>query len=363
MNFVGNAVKFTDAGEVRIVVGCDEGPGEPRLVVEVKDTGIGMTPAQLERLFQNFTQADTSTTRKYGGTGLGLVISKQLATMMGGDVHVESEPGRGTTLRLRVPTGPLDPGAMLHGLSEAALRQAPEVASDPGIPTPYRVLLAEDGPDNQRLISTYLRKAGAHVDVVGDGAQAVQQALAASTEGAPYDVVLMDMQMPELDGYGAAGKLRVRGYRGPIVALTAHAMAGDRDRCIAAGCDEYLTKPVDRARLVATVARLCGGAPTPSAVLRSTLADDEVMKELVEEFVAGLPERSSELQRAAAAADWTAVSSMAHRLKGSAGGYGFPAITDAAGKLEEAIREGEAAERVDAAARRLAELCQRARAA
>jgi CheY-like chemotaxis protein len=325
-----------------------------------------MTAEQLRGLFQKFAQADASTTRRYGGSGLGLAISKELAGLMGGDVSVDSQPGKGSTFRLALPTGPLQGIPMLEGLTESALppdRQSHRVPAR--LPAAMRVLLADDGPDNQRLVSTYLRMAGATVTIVGDGLEAVSKVMGAADAGRPYDVVLLDMQMPELDGYGAAGKLRLLGHRGPIVALTASAMAGDRDRCLNAGCDDYLTKPIDRARLIETVARLgrARRSAPPVAPLVSTLANDEEMKDLVVEFVRTLSDRSSRVELAAKAADWASVAWVAHQLKGSAESYGFPAITDAAGAVERALADGRATAEVEAAAEDLVNLCRRACAA
>jgi signal transduction histidine kinase/CheY-like chemotaxis protein len=275
INLVGNAVKFTARGHVHVVVRCeDAATARPRLSFEVEDTGIGLSAAQIERLFQPFSQVDTSMTRRFGGTGLGLAICLRLAGMLGGDVRVDSVPGRGTSFIVTVETGPLEGGSMLTGLTGA-----PVVAPSQAPPSPVRlegaILLAEDGPDNQVLIAGVLRKAGALVTIAENGRIAVERALAAQRAGAPFDVILMDMQMPELDGYGAAAALRREGYAGPIAALTAHAMAGDRERCVAAGCDDYLTKPIDRHLLLHKVGRwleLRGGgapaAPAPAAPLR-----------------------------------------------------------------------------------------------
>jgi len=250
---------------------------------------------------------------------------------------------------------------MIEGLAEAGLADVPTpgVRHVPSLPPACRVLLAEDGLDNQLLIKTYLVKAGATVKIVADGQQAVDEALASLDAGRPYDVILMDMQMPELDGYGATSKLRFMKYDRPIVALTAHAMAGDRERCERAGCDEYLTKPVDRAQLVAVVARFAGSTPIP---LVSTFHDDEDMKEIVHQFVRDLPERSSAILRASQAEDVETLRRLAHQLKGAAGGYGFPRLTEVAGVVETAIAEGRAIGLVQGHVEELAALCRRARA-
>ena len=366
LNFVGNAIKFTEQGAVRIVVRSDtpETP-DPRLTIEVSDTGIGMTPRALESLFTPFTQADVSTTRRFGGSGLGLAISKRLAELLGGEITVKSEPGRGSLFRVAVPTGSLAGVRMVeHGL-EGGMTSSPSRAARPvpGLPSSCRVLLAEDGHDNQVLITTFLVKAGATVKVVGNGELAVQEAHAALEAGQPYDVILMDMQMPVLDGYGATSKLRQTGYRGPIVALTAHAMAGDRQRCESAGCDDYLSKPVDRAQLTATVARFAAKAPASGAHLVSELVDDDDMAEIVRQFVVDLPERSSAILRALQVPDIETLTRLAHQLRGSAGGYGFPLITEAAASLEDGVADGLDLSSLQSRAEALASLCRRARAA
>ncbi len=366
LNFVGNAIKFTEKGAVRIVVRSDtpEAP-DPRLTIEVRDEGIGMTPRAIESLFSPFTQADPSTTRRFGGSGLGLAISKRLAELLGGEITVESAPGRGSTFRLAVPTGSLAGVNMVEDGAERGVADAPARAARlvPGLPSSCRVLLAEDGHDNQVLITTFLVKAGAAVKVVANGQLAVEEAHAAVAAGEPYDVILMDMQMPVLDGYSATSKLRQTGYRGPIVALTAHAMAGDRQRCESAGCDDYLSKPVDRAQLTATVARFAVKAPASGEHLVSELVDDEDMAEIVRQFVGDLPKRSSAILRALQVPDIETLTRLAHQLRGSAGGYGFPLITDAAAALEDGVAEGLDLSSLQSRAEALASLCRRARAA
>ncbi len=259
INLVGNAVKFTKTGCIRLVMRLVKNEATMvRMQFEVIDTGIGLTAHQLGKLFQPFTQADSSTTRKFGGTGLGLAISKNLAEMLGGDISVTSEPGKGSAFCLTVEAGSLTNVLLLKGASEAISVNRPiDGRKTNDVETlACRILLAEDGLDNQRLISLLLTKAGAEVVVAENGQVAVELALQASAEEDPFDLILMDMQMPVLDGYDATSRLRRVEYAGPIVALTANAMSGDREKCINAGCDDYMTKPVDRKKLVALVAQM-----------------------------------------------------------------------------------------------------------
>jgi CheY-like chemotaxis protein len=366
LNFVGNAIKFTAKGGVRILVRCDAPLSrDPRLTIEVSDDGIGLTDMELRKLFTAFTQADASTTRKFGGSGLGLVISQRFSQLLGGEITVESKPGQGSLFRVAVPTGPLEGVRMIEGRVEARIVVGadPPLQPGPSLPASCRVLLAEDGRDNQVLITTFLVKAGATVKVVENGQLAVEEAHAALAGGVPYDVVLMDMQMPVLDGYSATSKLRMTGYRGPIVAVTAHAMAGDRERCESAGCDDYLTKPVDRAKLTASVARFAQRSQAPGQHLVSTLASDDDLEELVRQYALALPERSSAIMRAVQASDVETLKVLAHQLKGSAGAYGFQVITDAAAAVEAAVASGLDRASIEARAGELAALCRRARAA
>ena len=260
INLIGNAIKFTSKGGVRLIVGCLSDRAEPVLQFDVLDTGIGMTAKQITKLFRPFSQADTSTTRKFGGTGLGLAISKQLARLLGGDLVVaESRQGVGTRFRATIATGPLDDVRMIDDPATATSINEPAVrnATAKKITDLHcRILLAEDGPDNQRLISHILKRAGAEVTLVENGRLAVDTALSARDHGTPFDVILMDMQMPEMDGYEATKRLRREGYSGPIIALTAHAMSGDRAKCLRAGCDDYATKPINRQKLFASIRKL-----------------------------------------------------------------------------------------------------------
>jgi len=222
-------------------------PGQARLAGEVADTGIGIEPAALEQIFEPFHQAEASTRRRYGGAGLGLTVSRRLARLLGGELLAQSAPGQGSVFRLEVPVTLVPPRVPGEAVPEP---RAPEAIDE----LRGRVLLAEDGPDNQRLIARILKRAGLDVDVAGDGAVAYARAIAARDAGLAYDVILMDMSMPEVDGYEATRRLRSAGYEGPIVALTAHAMSGDRERCMEAGCDAYLSKPIHRPLLLTTLA-------------------------------------------------------------------------------------------------------------
>ncbi len=254
INLVGNAIKFTMQGQVTLSARYRVIDNRGWLEFQVRDSGIGMSPDQTAKLFQPFGQADASTTRRFGGTGLGLTISKRFVEMLGGSISVESELGQGTMFQVSLPVG--EPAQVR--LIDATLPVAPTATASPKPALPRieaRILLAEDGHDNQRLISMVLRKAGATVTVVENGQLACEAALAAESSGSPYDVVLMDMLMPVMDGYAATSYLRAQNYSGPVIALTANAMSGDREKCLAAGCTDYATKPIQREHLLQTIAR------------------------------------------------------------------------------------------------------------
>ncbi|MDQ2077659.1 ATP-binding protein [Marinimicrobium sp. ABcell2] len=377
-NLISNAIKFTHRGSVTLRCRClDPGTEASRLELAVCDTGIGMSEEEIEELFKPFQQANLSTSRKYGGTGLGLAICRALIKVLGGEIQVESRLGEGSVFRL-VMQQPVDVDAEMvaeHFLhpddheTETLLSNVSEELSG-------RILLAEDGLDNQLLISTILRRQGLEVDIAGDGEQAVDRALQALYDEQPYDLILMDMQMPRLDGYGAAAKLRLKGYAGPIVALTAHAMAGERERCIAAGCDDYLTKPISRSILFAAVqsylqrardgdlppvesAALSTETPNTEKPIHSTYASDPEMQELVEGFVERLPAFVQDIQAAYDGGDTDALRRLAHQLKGSAGGYGFLPVSQVAATLEAAALQPESANELGSAMTQLTQTCAR----
>jgi len=264
-NVIGNAIKFTEVGRVSLELGYDQ--TQAMLVVRVSDTGIGMTTSQVETVSRSeaFMQADMSTTRKFGGTGLGLKISRSLTQLLGGNIQITSTPGKGTKVDVRIHAAPgagatyIDPtksNLLIDHLQSHTLRSEPERSKDQKL-AGVRVLLAEDGPDNQKLFSFHLRKAGAEVTLAQNGLEAITLA----GECRPQ-VILMDMQMPELDGYEATKRLRASGCGIPIIALTAHAMEGDRERCLDAGCTDYLAKPLDKNDLIEMCDRMASDAQT-----------------------------------------------------------------------------------------------------
>ncbi len=368
INVVGNAVKFTEHGSVRVDVGMVRGAATT-LRIAVTDTGCGISEEARANLFEAFAQADASTTRTFGGTGLGLAISKRLAHLLGGDITVDGAVARGSTFTITIDTGPLDGVAMLDHARGVVLRPESPAAAMPSLPTGARVLLAEDALDNQKLLALYLRQAGAAVDVAADGVTAYEKARGAADAGRPYDVVLMDVQMPRLDGHHAAARLRNDGYHGTIVALTAHALAEERAACLAAGCDDFLAKPVEPESLIAMIARYAGagtaagggeaGSSVAAAPMASRLAASAAFEQLLHEFVDDLPARVAAMETDLRAADLARLAGRAHQLKGTAGSYGLPSLSEAAGALEAVITAERPATEIAARVARLSDLCRR----
>ncbi len=260
INLLSNAIKFTEAGSIRVLATLDHQTESNWLCVDVADTGIGMTRTEVNQLFQPFSQADSSTTRRFGGTGLGLTVSKKLAEILGGSLElVETQKGAGSRFRLKIPVGDLSrvPLSIISSLPTASAPAKQQSETLKG----YRVLLVEDGPDNQQLLSFILRKAEAEVEIVSDGLAAIRSVMSAAK---PFDCILMDMQMPVMSGYEAVRLLREKSYEGRIVALTANAMTGEEQKCRDVGCDDFATKPIDRKALVGMIRRLVTTASSAS---------------------------------------------------------------------------------------------------
>jgi PAS domain S-box-containing protein len=262
VNLVSNAIKFTDQGWVRICVRCQVEPNHAHSIAfAVSDTGIGIRQEKIAELFQPFTQVDSSAARRYGGTGLGLAVSQRLAMLLGGRINVVSEPGKGSTFTLTINPGPLAHVPMLNAAPAGQLGTNGEIEAEYDVYLSGRVLLAEDAPDIQRMIRKILQKMHLDVEVAENGWLACEKAMASKVEKSPFDLILMDIQMPEMDGFEAVRWLRNNAWRGPIVALTAHAMADDKEKCLEAGCDDYVTKPVTPAELRRVLVHFLGQSP------------------------------------------------------------------------------------------------------
>ena len=360
VNLIGNALKFTAAGSVSVVLRAVANPdrSESTLVLEVHDTGIGLTEEQISELFRPFSQADVSTTRRFGGTGLGLTICRRMAHLLGGEIEVTSQAGRGSVFVASVSMGPPDQLEMIDATNTLSAASVSEQQGAPPQRLNGRILLVEDTLVNQHLVRQMLTRRGAEVDVADNGRLAVEQALKVwhaselTAEDRPYGVILMDMQMPELDGYAATRMLRHHGYQGAIVALTAHAMADDRRKCLEAGCDDHLTKPIDRARLFEVCAQYlasnaAGSNPhfipqaSPAApvikldkLLRLVNGDLKLIAELAELFADSSKAQFLLAKSAMAAGDFSQLCKVSHSLKGNAAAFCAPRAVDEADKLE-----------------------------
>jgi len=245
-NIVGNAIKFTDYGQVELVIAHQDG----KLIFIVQDTGVGIKLSHQDKLFKPFTQADTSTSRKFGGTGLGLILSRRLAEAFGGSLILShSAENIGTTFKIEVKVG-IPKNAHLVGKENLSVNLPDVRYKEDEILKGLKVLLVEDSPDNQTLIDILLRNVGANVTIVNDGAEGVRAATLNE-----YDIILMDVQMPIMDGHKATQILRKSNFTKPIIALTAHAMNEERKRCIESGFTDFLTKPIKRNKLIDVLSR------------------------------------------------------------------------------------------------------------
>ncbi len=247
INLIGNAIKFTEHGNVTLAVRFYN--SNKVLELSVQDSGIGMSGEQQQRLFKPFSQGDSSVTRQYGGSGLGLAISQRLIRMLGGEIEITSQLGLGSTFTVRLPIDSAQGLELIEPHSEPG-NAGPVERVAPAIKLDCRVLIVDDRRDVRHISQHFLEKAGATVVTAEDGQQAIDAVLAARDSAVPFDLIVMDMQMPHVDGLQATAKLRAAGIQTPIIALTADAMKGDRERCLDGGCDDYLSKPIDHIKLV-----------------------------------------------------------------------------------------------------------------
>ena len=364
LNLGNNAVKFTGTGHVHIKVSPEKADGARWIRFDVQDTGIGISQGKLNMIFESFQQADGSTTRTYGGTGLGLAITKNLVKLLGGDLTVTSESGNGSIFSMKIPLITEDQTAHTDDGDGDSRHHDHEDEHKTSHTFVGRVLVAEDNPSNQKLIELLLQRAGLSPVIVNDGLEAVREA-----SGNKYDLVLMDMQMPNMNGYDAICKLRNDGITTPIVALTAHVMAGDAEKCMAAGCNKYLSKPVDNGKLRKVLATYLkqqtapadndvpadNDAPAgtseqntsepyekaqpdkatkPSQSLVSDLEDDPEMFPVLEIFIGELSDLVHGIEEARSNTDMTAVADSAHQLKGASASAGYMPISKLAAQIE-----------------------------
>ena len=334
LNLLGNAIKFTQSGGVSLRVESDADCSVPTaLRFTVSDTGIGIAKEKLGRVFERFTQADSSTTRRFGGSGLGLTISKRLVELMGGRIWVESQVDKGSVFGFAVP---------FEAWAAASRPEAVLVGAglEPPLPA-LRILMAEDSPDNRTITVAYLEDTPYLIDVAETGAIACDLFTAGH-----YDLVLMDRQMPVMDGLTATRTIRAWekvNHRSPtpIIALTASALKGDRETCLAAGCTAYLTKPIKQDVLLQAIKDYSKVAPFPPPKTRvrrkpDSRRADQTLASRTPAFLENCRQNVIAIQAALDRADFATVVVLGHNMRGSGGGFGFQRITDMGGALEQA---------------------------
>lgn len=354
VNLIGNAIKFTDRGHVHVNLSVAQSDGSPLIRFDVEDTGIGIAEDKLDIIFDSFSQANSNTTRNFGGTGLGLAITRSLAELLGGSVSVRSKLEQGSVFSLVIPVG-VDPTKesplQLH--SKEVCTSDPHKQSFTG-----RVLVAEDNPSNRMLIKIMLQKMGLDVSIVENGQEAVDRACLQH-----FDMIFMDMQMPVMNGYEAVAALRKNNMTVPIIALTANAMKGDAEKCINAGCDEYLPKPVNRKNLEKVMAGYLHDTSAAStgaqqwlpaaeertappayddSVLISSLADDPELVQVLDIFIDTLPEMLDSIRTAWRENNMETLKRHIHELKGAGDSAGFPIVMQHAVHVEHTVATGEA---------------------
>lgn len=375
LNLLGNALKFTEKGSVKLAlrvedVASDKFEDGKVLRIEVRDTGIGMSPENLKKVFTPFRQADGSVVRRFGGTGLGLSICRTLVNLLGGDLGVKSQPGVGSVFTVDLPIGGRNPGPMIHPQSDGMTPlQTSELegiyqekSGPPALYPGARVLLVDDNPDNLKIVSYLFRQRGMEPTIASGGVEALEK-----MGKTHFDLVLLDVQMPDLDGHEVARTARAFGYQNPIVAHTANVLAGEELRCIQSGCDAYLSKPIQVPRLESVLRRFLrgfshegvvegSGSPVGSVDKKKNgkitsgkgkemedfcpEMDDPVIAGLVREYLDHLPSQLEELRTFLHAGELKKCESVAHKIKGSGGMYGFPSFTRISGEIEAACSHG-----------------------
>ncbi len=335
LNLINNAIKFTEKGHIYINVSCDS--EQQKLYFAIEDTGIGIATEKMSNIFESFSQADKSTTRKYGGTGLGLTLSRRLAGMLGGSINADSLPGKGSVFTVSIDTGPLQVADFIHQESVPIINTENDnkVVEMPVLQG--KVLVVDDVEANRKLISYFVGKTGVQVDLAGNGQQAL-----GLLEQTSYDLVFMDMQMPVMDGITATENIRARHWDVPVIMLTANAYPEDRRRCAQAGANDFLCKPVSNQQINEILMQFLPAdeqLDTVSNPICSTLLEeDPELADIVNRFVHCLPQRSGKLDDLFQRQDWSALGDQLHDLKGTAGNMGFGEIYSHLVDMEDCLR-------------------------
>ncbi|MFC1676926.1 ATP-binding protein [Planctomycetota bacterium] len=373
LNLVSNAIKFTDDGHVHLKVSVSEINDHVYIRFDIVDTGIGIPQDRQLVIFDSFTQADGSTTRKYGGTGLGLAITRQLVTLLGGELSLTSEEGKGSTFSLMIPPG-LDitkqPFLDRHNIAEIS---RPEDENSEYVEFSGNVLVTEDVLTNQMVIRQLLEKRGVEVTIANNGKEAIQMARSKS-----YDLIFMDMQLPDINGYDVTKTLREHGIAAPIVALTAHAMKGDDKKCLDAGCNDYMAKPIDHQRLFEILKKYLSSPPKKSSrcviekidsvkaqvdtlgqavcdaevqscegiidwveLIKCFDYDQELVKEVTKAWLTDAPGQTTGLLEAIKTGNAKEISLLAHKIKGSAATIRATSLSQRASQLEALARQND----------------------
>ncbi|MBX9655630.1 response regulator [bacterium] len=352
-NLIGNSIKFTERGDVRITAEWRERNSRSELQINVADTGIGIQDAHLESIFEPFVQADSSITRHYGETGLGLAICRRIARQLGGDVSVKSIYQVGSIFSVTIDAGPVSCVRLLEKpIADLNVSRGTASQLTHSELNGKRVLVVDDGKTNREYIRFVLQEAVAIVETAENGKEAVDR-----VNENDFNVIVMDMQMPIMDGYTATRAIRKKGIETPILALTASAMSGDEQKCRQAGCSGYLSKPVEVSDLLRVVAEADRSSsikvepPATVTVEHVTLNDDspiystvmvqnEVIREIIQEFLDEVEERVEEIANAINSNDREKTSNLAHKLKGCAGSAGFLPLSLCCGRLQELAAMG-----------------------
>jgi signal transduction histidine kinase/HPt (histidine-containing phosphotransfer) domain-containing protein/ActR/RegA family two-component response regulator len=374
VSLVSNAIKFTDKGHIYVKVFWEDHGEKSFIQFDVEDTGAGISSEQQHRIFEPFSQASSNTVQEFGGTGLGLAITQHLAGLLGGSITVSSTVGEGSVFSLIIPTGALPTEVVKHGSWVGAVDSSRKLSAGTDNPKFHgRILIAEDSLTNQTLIKLLLERVGLEAVIVENGQQAVQKAMAEK-----FDIILMDIQMPVMNGYEATENLRKEGVKTPIVAVTACAMKGDDEKCFSAGCSDYLSKPIDRKKLVETLSKYlsvvgtgcCGdlasstgeksaaevkpqetsgsfGSPSDIEIdwqlLVERLGSEELVDEIIPIFLKDNTERMKILTDAMGKVDQKEIKFYAHSIKGATATIGAARISELAKQLEIAARDGDSA--------------------